>query len=139
MDLRNFQKGLSKNLRTPPNGLGAGIAILAGGGLLIGSAMASLFNGEFLFFFWTLLIVVFFFCVPVDSGHRAVIFNKITGTKQTVYDEGTHFKIPWMEKAVIFNVRSRPREIASLTGSKGNAFSYDEEFASWKFDWRKKN
>jgi len=54
----------------------------------------------------------------VDGGHRAIIFNKFSGTKKKVYDEGTHFKIPFLEKAVIFNVRSRPREISSLTGSK---------------------
>lgn len=54
----------------------------------------------------------------MDGGHRAIIFNKITGTKQKVYSEGTHLKLPFIEVPIIFNVRSRPRNIASPTGSK---------------------
>jgi len=54
----------------------------------------------------------------VDGGYRAVIFNKIIGTKQKVYGEGTHFRIPFLEKQIIYNVRSQPRNISSPTGSK---------------------
>jgi len=54
----------------------------------------------------------------VDGGHRAVVFNAITGTKQQVYPEGTHLKWPLIETPIIFNVRSKPRNISSPTGSK---------------------
>jgi len=54
----------------------------------------------------------------VDGGHRAVVFNAITGTKQKVYPEGTHLKWPLIETPIIFNVRSKPRNISSPTGSK---------------------
>jgi len=54
----------------------------------------------------------------VDGGHRAVVFNAITGTKQIVYGEGTHLKWPLVETPIIFNVRSKPRNISSPTGSK---------------------
>eukprot|EP01119_Soliformovum_irregulare_P002428 TRINITY_DN12685_c0_g1_i1.p1 TRINITY_DN12685_c0_g1~~TRINITY_DN12685_c0_g1_i1.p1 ORF type:complete len:304 (+),score=85.12 TRINITY_DN12685_c0_g1_i1:50-961(+) len=54
----------------------------------------------------------------VDGGHRAVVFNKIVGVRKGVYNEGTHFKFPFIEKPVIYNVRSKPRNISSPTGSK---------------------
>lgn len=54
----------------------------------------------------------------VDGGHRAVKFNRIWGVLPNVYEEGTHIRIPWLEKAIVYDVRARPRTIASLTGSK---------------------
>jgi prohibitin 2 len=36
-----------------------------------------------------------------------------------VYAEGTHIRIPWFETPIIYDVRAKPRNIASLTGTKG--------------------
>jgi prohibitin 2 len=55
----------------------------------------------------------------VDGGHRAVMYSRIGGVKETVYAEGTHFMIPWFETPIIYDVRAKPRNIASLTGTKG--------------------
>ena len=33
--------------------------------------------------------------------------------------EGTHFCIPFIEKPIVYSVRTKPKEIPSLTGSKG--------------------
>eukprot|EP00182_Erythrolobus_australicus_P004985 CAMPEP_0185829876 /NCGR_PEP_ID=MMETSP1353-20130828/500_1 /TAXON_ID=1077150 /ORGANISM="Erythrolobus australicus, Strain CCMP3124" /LENGTH=294 /DNA_ID=CAMNT_0028527713 /DNA_START=44 /DNA_END=928 /DNA_ORIENTATION=+ len=54
----------------------------------------------------------------VDGGHRAVIFNKITGVKEEVYGEGTHIRIPFIDIPVIYDVRAKPRSLQSLTGSR---------------------
>jgi prohibitin 2 len=54
----------------------------------------------------------------VDGGYRAVKFSRIGGVKDVVYGEGTHFVIPWFETPILFDVRSKPRNIASLTGTK---------------------
>lgn len=54
----------------------------------------------------------------VDGGHRAVIFDRFTGVKNFVTGEGTHFFIPWVQKPIIFDVRSRPRNVPVITGSK---------------------
>jgi len=54
----------------------------------------------------------------VEGGHRAVIFNKLTGVKQTVIGEGTHLRIPFIENPIIFDIRSRPRPIPTFSGSK---------------------
>lgn len=54
----------------------------------------------------------------VDGGHRAVIFDRFAGVKPNVVGEGTHFLIPWVQKPIIFDVRSRPRNVPVVTGSK---------------------
>lgn len=57
--------------------------------------------------------------MTVDGGHRAVIFDRFTGVKKQVVGEGTHFFVPWVQKPIIFDVRSRPRNVPVITGSKG--------------------
>lgn len=54
----------------------------------------------------------------VDGGHRAVIFDRFAGVKKQVIGEGTHFFIPWVQRPIIFDVRSRPRNVPVVTGSK---------------------
>mmetsp|Transcript_17119 Transcript_17119/g.29895 ORF Transcript_17119/g.29895 Transcript_17119/m.29895 type:complete len:296 (+) Transcript_17119:144-1031(+) len=54
----------------------------------------------------------------VDGGHRAVIFNKITGVREEVLGEGTHLRIPFIDVPIIFDVRAKPRNVQSLTGSR---------------------
>lgn len=54
----------------------------------------------------------------VDGGHRAVIFDRFVGIKNLVVGEGTHFFIPWVQKPIIFDIRSRPRNVPVVTGSK---------------------
>jgi hypothetical protein len=47
------------------------------------------------------------------------MFNRIVGVKDKTYEEGTHFMVPWFDRPIVFDVRTRPRQIQSLTGSKG--------------------
>lgn len=54
----------------------------------------------------------------VRGGTRAVIFDRLSGVKKDVVEEGTHFLIPWLQKAVIYDVRTKPRNISTTTGSK---------------------
>lgn len=54
----------------------------------------------------------------VKGGYRAIIFDRIQGVKQDVKKEGTHFLVPWLQKAIIFDVRITPRNISTTTGSK---------------------
>ncbi|KAF8231786.1 hypothetical protein L208DRAFT_1398465 [Tricholoma matsutake] len=94
---------LANQLRTTgggpaPKGLFAGtglIVTLLAGGLILN---ASLFN--------------------VDGGHRAIKYTRLHGVKDDVYNEGTHLVIPWFETPIVFDIRAKPRNIASLTGTK---------------------
>lgn len=54
----------------------------------------------------------------VEGGKRAVIFDRLNGVQQSVIGEGTHFLIPWLQKPIIYDVRTRPKVIATTTGSK---------------------
>lgn len=54
----------------------------------------------------------------VQGGHRAVVFNRLSGVEQNIRGEGMHFRIPWVQKPIIFDVRTRPHAINSVTGTK---------------------
>lgn len=55
----------------------------------------------------------------VDGGERAVMFDTLRGgILPDVIGEGTHIQIPVIQRPVIMDVRTRPREIPSVTGTK---------------------
>jgi prohibitin 2 len=118
----------------------AGALIFLG---ITGYALSTaLFNGELILFdasMWVLMINGY--RVAVDGGHRAIKYSRLSGVKKEIYNEGigcysfafqtmhalifpfysfqgTHLKIPWIETPVIYDVRAKPRNVASLTGTK---------------------
>ncbi|KAI0908937.1 band 7 family-domain-containing protein [Ustulina deusta] len=54
----------------------------------------------------------------VDGGHRAIKYKRISGVGKEIYSEGTHIKIPWFETPITYDVRAKPRNVSSLTGTK---------------------
>ena len=54
----------------------------------------------------------------VEGGHRAVMFSRLGGVQNEIYGEGLHFRVPWFQYPVIYNIRSRPNLVGSPTGSK---------------------
>ena len=70
------------------------------------------------------IFVVFLIHVPfvifilVEGGHRAILFSRLTGVQDDVFAEGLHFRIPWFQYPIIYDIRSRPRMISSPSGSK---------------------
>lgn len=54
----------------------------------------------------------------VEGGHRAVMYSRMSGISPLVRGEGTHFKLPWLQRPYLYNIRSTPRNIKSLTGSR---------------------
>ncbi|KAK9786675.1 hypothetical protein WJX73_005569 [Symbiochloris irregularis] len=89
-----------RNIKMPqgPAGSGRLLRVLALGGAVVWGASNSLFN--------------------VEGGHRAIVFNRLTGVKEEVYEEGTHLMLPWFERPVIYDVRARPNVITSTSGSR---------------------
>lgn len=84
---------------TPPKGLGKGVGFLLAAGGLFYAGVQSIFT--------------------VEGGHRAIIFNRIGGiSPDTIYSEGLHFRIPWFQYPIIYDIRAKPRLIKSPTGSK---------------------
>lgn len=90
---------LSGRFSGGPRGAGTGVKLLLGAGALAYGVKESLYT--------------------VQGGQRAVIFSRIGGVeKDTVKAEGLHFRIPWIQYPIIYDIRSRPRKISSPTGSK---------------------
>ncbi|KAL3698835.1 hypothetical protein R1sor_012911 [Riccia sorocarpa] len=54
----------------------------------------------------------------VDGGEQAVVFDRFRGVLEETSGEGTHFLIPWLQRTFIFDIRTRPRVITSVTGTK---------------------
>ena len=55
----------------------------------------------------------------VDGGERAVMFDSLRGgIRDDVRGEGTHFLIPVVQRPIVIDVRTKPREIPSVTGTK---------------------
>lgn len=81
-----------------PPGLATGLKLLVG----VGAAAYGLQNSMF----------------TVEGGHRAIMFNRIGGVADDIYSEGLHFRVPWFQYPIVYDIRSRPRKISSPTGSK---------------------
>lgn len=89
---------IAGRLQRGGKGVGIGAGFLAAAGALAYGAMQSMYT--------------------VEGGHRAIIFSRIGGIQPDIYREGLHFRIPWFQYPIIFDIRARPRKISSPTGSK---------------------
>lgn len=54
----------------------------------------------------------------VDGGERAIMYDRIQGVLEEPVSEGTHFRIPWFQSPNVMDIRTRPRSISSVTGTK---------------------
>jgi len=95
---------MEKLLKNIINKLPGGGAAVGGSALLVGAVGAAVGISQSLY--------------TVDGGHRAIIFSRIGGIQDRVYSEGLHFRIPWFQYPIIYDIRARPRRITSPTGSK---------------------
>lgn len=55
----------------------------------------------------------------MDGGERAVIFDRFRGVLDDTAGEGTHLRFPWVQVPHIMDIRTRPKVISSVTGTKG--------------------
>lgn len=92
--LNDLAGRLSKN----PGGMNTGIKFLAAVGAAVYGVSQAMYT--------------------VEGGHRAIIFSRVGGVQKDIMTEGLHFRIPWFQYPIIYDIRSRPRKISSPTGSK---------------------
>eukprot|EP00920_Eleutheroschizon_duboscqi_P042855 GHVT01102079.1.p1 GENE.GHVT01102079.1~~GHVT01102079.1.p1 ORF type:complete len:277 (+),score=50.26 GHVT01102079.1:358-1188(+) len=60
-----------------------------------------------------------YFCLyDVDGGERAVVFNRLGGVSPKPIGEGMHFCVPWFQVPNIYDVRTKPKSIATTTGTR---------------------
>uniref|UniRef100_A0A2K5L0Q4 Prohibitin n=1 Tax=Cercocebus atys TaxID=9531 RepID=A0A2K5L0Q4_CERAT len=92
-------KDLPGRLPAGPRGMGTALKLLLGPSAVAYGVRESVFT--------------------VEGGHRAIFFNRICGVQQdTILAEGLHFRIPWLQYPIIYDIRARPRKISSPAGSK---------------------
>ncbi|KAL2097925.1 hypothetical protein ACEWY4_007132 [Coilia grayii] len=90
---------IAGRMSSGPRGAGLGLKLLIGAGALAYGVKEATYT--------------------VEGGQRAIVFNRIGGMQMdTVLTEGLHFRIPWFQYPIIYDIRARPRKISSLTGSK---------------------
>lgn len=54
----------------------------------------------------------------VDAGERVLIFDRVRGVREKLYNPGTHFRIPILQDPIKFDVRTTHHSVRSVTGSK---------------------
>ena len=47
------------------------------------------------------------------------MYDRIQGVLPVAVTEGTHFRVPWLQSPAVMDIRTRPRSISSVTGTKG--------------------
>lgn len=88
-----------------PNGAGAGVGVLVALGLGTYAAYHSV--------------------VTIQPGHRGIIYNRIGGLDDKHHlKEGLNFVIPWFQRPIVFDIRTRPQPIDTTSGSKGTCLAH---------------
>ena len=73
------------------------------------------------------IICTYFSVAHVPQGHRGIVFSKFGGVlvgDNFKLKEGFNFIIPWLHRAIIFDIRTREKIIDLHFGSKGNPFYF---------------
>ena len=47
-----------------------------------------------------------------------LVFSRFLGMKDTIYSEGLNFVVPWVERPIVWDIRTRPVNVQTLTGSQ---------------------
>jgi regulator of protease activity HflC (stomatin/prohibitin superfamily) len=109
--MNQFRQFVARFTAQVPNmAAGGGPAMPKGGGtamvslLALGAGSYGLYNSM----------------VTIQPGHAGLIYSRIGGLNEdTVLTEGLNFVIPWFQRAIVFDVRTRPQPIDTQSGSKG--------------------
>jgi prohibitin 2 len=54
----------------------------------------------------------------VEGGHRGIMYSRISGVSDAIVEEGLHFRIPWFQRPVIYDIRAKAHRFTSPTGTK---------------------
>lgn len=59
--------------------------------------------------------------VTIEPGHVGLVYNRVSGLDDTPtgkLQEGFHFIIPWFQRAIVYDIRTRPQLVNTSSGSK---------------------
>lgn len=90
--------------------------------------------------FMALVFLLFFFpIVIIGAGERGVIFNSATGIEDRILDEGTHFRIPFVQSVTSISVRTQKTDVKAEAASKDLQTVNTEIVVTWHLDSGKVN
>ena len=109
MDPENLKKIMSKAGKSSAGPAGKAIGAMAGVtafGFGVYQSLFTVTNGQ-----WAIIFNRF----GADRGSTA--FPEKGVNRRMVYEEGTHIAIPWFQRPIIYNIKTRPFTVTSRTGS----------------------
>merc|ERR1740138_263790 len=57
--------------------------------------------------------------ITIQPGHCGVLYDRISGVNETrQLQEGLNIVIPWLQRAYVYDTRTRPQAIDTTSGSK---------------------
>lgn len=90
--------------------------------------------------FVTLIFVLFFFpIVIVGAGERGVVFNNFTGIEDRILNEGTHFRVPFLQSVTKISVRTQKTDVRAEAASKDLQTVATDIVINWHLDSSKVN
>lgn len=58
--------------------------------------------------------------ITIQPGHQGIVYNRFGGLQEKyVLKDGINLVIPWFQRVIIYDVRTRPQMINTQSGSKG--------------------
>eukprot|EP01035_Chromulina_nebulosa_P018364 gene18364-24060_t len=103
---KNLLNRLGIRINIPSGGGG-------GGGKGLGAAAALLAIGSVATYGAYKSIVI------IQPGHVGIIYNRFSGLRENVsLRDGINFVIPWFERPIIYDIRTRPQLVNTNSGSK---------------------
>lgn len=84
-----------------------------------------------------LIIVLILFFSPVviiGAGKRGVVFNSLTGIENRILNEGTHFRVPFLESVTTVSVRVQKTDVKAEAASKDLQTVTTDIVVNWHLD-----
>jgi len=87
-----------------------------------------------------LLFLIFIFpIVIIGAGERGVVFNNATGVEDRILNEGTHFRIPFIQSVTSISVRTQKTDVKAEAASKDLQTVTTDIVVNWHLDASKVN
>ncbi len=88
----------------------------------------------------TLIFFLYFFpIVIIGTGERGVVFNSLSGIENRVLNEGTHFRVPFLQSVTAISVQTQKTDVKAEAASKDLQTVNTDIVVNWHLDASKVN
>lgn len=85
------------------------------------------------------IVIANFPIVRIGAGERGVVFNNFSGLENRILDEGTHFRIPFVENVIAMPVRTQANNFEENAGTSDSQIVDVKLTLNWHLDPSKVN